>query len=90
MTKKRKVTLDKLATKVDKLGTTVDKFATLMVGGFENLNEKVDALSNDMTDVKRDIGEIKTDLKAHGKAIDKDAVALINHETRIKKLEHVR
>ncbi len=90
MAKKVKVTLEKVATTVDRLGVTVEKLATLMVDGFENLNGKVDALSDNMTEVKRDIGEIKTDIKAHGKAIDKDAVTLINHEGRIKKLEHAR
>ena len=69
---------------------TLEKIATLMVEGFETLNGKVDALSEDMTQVKRDVVEIKETLGAHGKAIDKDAVTLINHETRIKKLEHAR
>lgn len=69
---------------------TIEKLATLMTESFENLNEKVDALSHDMTDIKRDVGEIKTDIKAHGKAIDKDAVTLISHESRINKLEHAR
>ncbi len=90
MKKKVDITLEKLSSKVDKLGTTLNKVATLMVEGFETLNGKVDDLSTDMKVVKSDISDIKEELQAHGKAIDKDAVTLINHEGRIKKLEHAR
>ena len=83
MKKPAKVTLESLDKKID-------TFATLMVEGFETLNGKVDALTEDMTQVKNDVGEIKETMSAHGKAIDKDAVTLVNHETRIKKLEHAR
>lgn len=67
---------------------TLEKLATLVVEGFEEVKTDIAELKRDMTQVKHDVGEIKTDLKAHGKAIDKDAVTLINHENRIKKLEH--
>ena len=73
-----------------KLKVTLDKLATMMVEGFEETRGNFDVLKRDMVEVKKDIAEIKVDLKAHGKAIDKDAVTLINHETRIKKLEHAR
>lgn len=76
MAKKRRITLERLA--------------TLVVAGFEDVKSDIGELKRDMTEVKRDIAEIKVDLKGHGKAIDKDAVTLINHEGRIKKLEHVR
>ncbi|HEY9585143.1 MAG TPA: hypothetical protein VJJ02_00945 [Candidatus Paceibacterota bacterium] len=69
---------------------TLDKLARIMVEGFEEVKTDIAGIKSDMTEVKRDIAEIKGDLKAHGKAIDKDAVTLINHETRIKKLEHAR
>ncbi|MDO8514050.1 MAG: hypothetical protein Q7S50_00730 [bacterium] len=97
MTKKPKVTLEKVATAVDKLTVTTDKLATLMVEGFESVHNDIGELRQDMTQVKRDISiiqkdmaEVKVDLKGHGKAIDADAKTIINHETRIKKLEHVR
>lgn len=61
-----------------------------MVEGFENLNGKVDGLTKNLREVKRDVSDIKDTLEAQGKAVDKDAVTLINHETRIKKLEHAR
>ena len=88
MAKKTKITLEKVNVTVVDLKVTVEKIATLMVEGFETMNGKVDALSSDMRDVKRDTADIKDDLEAHGKAIDKDAKTIINHETRIKKLEH--
>ncbi|MBI2613122.1 hypothetical protein HYW59_04965 [Candidatus Kaiserbacteria bacterium] len=69
---------------------TVERLATLMVEGFENLNGKVDGLTKNLREVKRDVSDIKDTLEAQGKAVDKDAVTLINHETRIKKLEHAR
>ena len=79
--------LDKSDGRLDKTDQRLEKFATLMVEGFETLNGKVDALAEDMTQVKKDVSEIKDTLEAHGKAIDKDAVMLINHEKRIVALE---
>lgn len=73
-----------------KVKMTLEKLASLMVEGFEVVNGKVDALSDDMKVVKKDIADIKGELAAHGKAIDKDAVTLINHEGRISKLERAR
>ena len=73
---------------VKKSKITIEKLATLVVEGFEEVRENFGVLKRDMTEVKRDVAEIKGDLKAHGKAIDKDAITLINHEHRIKKLEH--
>jgi len=81
---------------------TIEKLATLMVEGFaevENKFEEVNltlghvqddirSLRYDVKELRSDVGEIKRDLTAHGKAIDKDALALINHERRISKLEH--
>jgi hypothetical protein len=81
---------------------TLEKLAELMADGFEEVNGKIDTLTgdvevmkddvrdlkHDMREVKRDIAEIKTDLRAHGKVIDKDAVTLIDHKSRISKLEH--
>ncbi len=104
MAKKSKATLEKVASKVDGLALTVneltsttDKLATLMVGGFESIHNDVGELRGNMTQVKRDISamrddveEIKLELRGHGKAIDADTKLLLNHETRIKKLEHAR
>ena len=73
-----------------KTRVTLEKLATLMVEGFEEARENFGVLKHDMVEVKKDVAEIKVDLKAHGKAIDKDAVTLINHETRIRKIEHAR
>src|SRR3989338_10743924 len=56
----------------------------------EGLKDDVSELRVDMREEKRDLSDIKENTEAHGKAIDKDAVTLINHETRIKKLEHAR
>ena len=56
-------------------------------GGIETVNGKIDALLASMTEVKRDIVDIKETNGAHGKAIDKDAKTIIDHESRIKKLE---
>jgi len=56
----------------------------------EGLKDDVRELRVDSREIKRDISDIKESLEAQGKAVDKDAVTLINHETRIKKLEHVR
>ena len=90
MAKKAKMTLEKVGTKVEHLVVTVEKLATLVVEGFEEVRADMADLKHDVTDVKKDTAEMKVDLKAQGKAIDKDAVTLINHESRIKKLEHAR
>lgn len=50
----------------------------------------VRSLRYDVKELRSDVGEIKRDITAHGKAIDKDALALINHERRIVKLENSR
>jgi predicted nucleic acid-binding Zn-ribbon protein len=73
-----------------KVGVTIEKLAALMTEGFENLNEKVDSLSHDLTELKRNMADIKSEITAHGKAIDKDAVTLIDHESRLRKLEQAR
>lgn len=69
---------------------TLERLASLMVEGFEQLRGDTTDLKRDVKDIKRNIADIKDDLEAHGKAIDKDAVTLINHERRITKLEHTR
>lgn len=76
---------------------TIEKLATLMAEGFDEVNlalghvqDDVRSLRYDVKELKSDVAEIKRDITAHGKAIDKDALALINHERRISKLEHVR
>src|SRR3989338_7838070 len=56
----------------------------------EGLKDDVRELRVDMREVKRNVADIKENIEAQEKAVDKDAVTLINHETRIKKLEHVR
>ncbi len=69
---------------------TLEKLASLMVEGLEAVRGDIAVLQADMSEVKLDVAEIKETQDAHGKATDKDAVTLINHETRIKKLEHAR
>ena len=86
----KKATIETLAVQMEKCDKRLDTFATLMVEGFENLNGKVDALTQEVAEVKDEVFNDKDTLEAHGKAIDKDAVTLINHEGRIKKLEVVR
>lgn len=83
MSKKTKVTLEKL-------NVTVEKIATLMVEGFGSVRGDIAALQTDMIEVKRGVADIKEDVGAYGKAIDADAKTIINHDTRIKKLEHAR
>ena len=83
---------------------TIEKLAALVAEGFADVESKfeevnltlghvqddVRSLRYDVKELKSDVGEIKRDITAHGKAIDKDALALINHERRISKLENVR
>jgi len=56
----------------------------------EGLKDDVHELRVDMREVKRDVSDIKENIEAQGKAVDKDAVSLVNHETRIKHLERAR
>ena len=69
---------------------TLEKLALLVVEGFEEANADRSEMKSDIKELKKDVAEIKVDLKAHGKAIDKDAVTLISHEHRIKRLEAIR
>jgi septal ring factor EnvC (AmiA/AmiB activator) len=83
---------------------TIDKLAALIVEGFSDMESRfeevnlalghvqddVRSVRYDVKDLKSEVAEIKSEIKAHGKAIDKDALALINHERRISKLEHTR
>ncbi|HEY4516505.1 MAG TPA: hypothetical protein VJG64_01015 [Candidatus Paceibacterota bacterium] len=82
MKEPRKVTFKSLDAKLD-------TFVTLMVEGFEAVRGDIAALQTDMTEMKSNHVEVQGTQEAHGKAIDKDAVTLINHESRIKKLEVV-
>lgn len=99
MAKGKKIdTIEKLATLM------AEGFADLksglteeMDGRFEEVNlalghvqDDVRSLRYDVKELKSDVAEIKRDITGHGKAIDKDALALINHERRISKIEHVR
>ncbi|MBI4128412.1 MAG: hypothetical protein HY460_00035 [Parcubacteria group bacterium] len=56
----------------------------------EGLKDDVRELRVDTREVKRDIADLKENIEAQEKAVDKDAVTLINHETRIKHLERAR
>ena len=87
MAKKTKMTLERLAAL---LVESIDELRGQMVTGFESVRGDVAALQTDMTEVKRDVGEIKIDTSAHGKAIDKDSVTLIDHESRLQNLEPAR
>ena len=69
---------------------TLEKLASMMVDGFEEARTDRAEIKRDIKDVKKDIAEIKVDVKGHGKAIDKDAVTLIDHGQRIKRLESTR
>ncbi|OGG52736.1 hypothetical protein A3H16_00405 [Candidatus Kaiserbacteria bacterium RIFCSPLOWO2_12_FULL_53_8] len=55
-----------------------------------HVQDDVRSVRYDVKDLKTEVAEIKADLKAHGKAIDKDSLTLINHDRRISKLEHAR
>ena len=80
---------------------TIEKLAALVADSVadlkDELNQRLDHIQDDVQtirydvkDLKTDMAEVKAELKGHGRAIDKDALALINHERRIKKLEGVR
>ncbi len=97
--KKGKVdTIEKLATLMAEGFVDLKKeIADELDGRFEEVNltlghvqDDVRSLRYDVKELKSDVNEIKRDITAHGKAIDKDALALINHERRISKIEHVR
>ena len=106
MKKVGKMTLEKLATLMvegfdevrkefrkelrSEVKSAVGELRGQMVTGFEAVRGDISVLQTDMTAAKRDVAEIKGEVGAHGKAIDSDAKTIINHETRIKKLEHVR
>ncbi len=89
-----KMTLEKLAALVVE---SVDELRSQMVTSFEIVHNDIQELRQDSREVKgdisliqKDISEIRADSKGHGKAIDSDAKSIINHEVRIKKLEHAR
>jgi hypothetical protein len=82
-----KVTLESLSVGLEDLSATLERMASLLAEGFEQVRGDIADLQHDMTFVKRKIVDIETELQAHGKAIDKDAVMLIDHEKRIKTLE---
>lgn len=83
---------------------SIEKLAALMAEGFADVESKFEEVNltlghiqddirsvrYDVKELRTDVGEVKRDITAHGKAIDKDALALINHERRISKLEHTR
>lgn len=91
-------TIEKLATLVaEGFLELKEELTAEMDTRFEEVNlalghvqDEVRSLRYDVKELKSDVAEIKREITAHGKAIDKDALALINHERRIKKLEHVR
>ncbi|MDP4020516.1 MAG: hypothetical protein Q8P58_00525 [Candidatus Adlerbacteria bacterium] len=70
---------------------------------FKELN-RFDLVYSHLGVLRKDVNEIKKEQQAHGeilqemnmsldsmaKAIDKDAVTIIDHETRIRKLERAR
>ena len=64
---------------------------------FERVEKRLEHLETDARDLKEgvrrleyDSGEMKEELHAVARAVDSDAETIISHETRIKKLEHVR
>lgn len=93
-----------MADMIKKAKMTLEKLATMMVEGFEDVQaditevkddlqgvkDDLKEMKSDIRELKKDVAEIKVDVKAHGKAIDKDAVTLINHGQRIKHLEAAR
>jgi len=75
----------------------LDAFIALMTESFvkvldnvQILTEKVDAAAQELEQVKNDVTEIKETQNAHGKAIDKDAVTIIQQGRRLGKLEKTR
>ncbi|HEY4526703.1 MAG TPA: hypothetical protein VJK53_02545 [Candidatus Paceibacterota bacterium] len=74
----------------DQLNTKIDDHRIETNEKILSVANEVHEIREDIKEMKPDIVEIKADQAAHGKAIDKDAVTLINHEGRIKKLEHAR
>ena len=85
---------------IEKLATLMAEGFEHVDEQFEGVGEKVadldKKLGQEMRDIKErlrrlehDPGEIKDELRAVTRAVDKDAVTLIRHESRIKHLEHV-
>jgi len=95
------MTLDRLATEMmagfyginERLDGHDERFNGIdkQIGGLTNqvggLAENMKQVKQRLTNIENDVAEIKTDLKAHGNAIDKDAILLINHGKRIVRLE---
>ena len=78
---------------------SIEKLATLVEEGFEEVGAEIGDLDKKITEETRDIkerlrlleydtNEIKDEVRAISKAVDKDAVKIINHDSRIKRLEH--
>ena len=68
---------------------TLDRLATEMMAGFYRVSEDSKEIKQRLTNIERDVSEIKVDLKAHGKAIDADAIVLIKHGNRLSR-HHTR
>lgn len=81
--------------------TALAELAIAMQAGFARIekgltliNHRVDAIDIRLTDVERQLGKVEValvdlqdEVAGLSRAIDKDAVTLINHEKRIKLLE---
>ena len=52
-----------------------------------HLQDDIHSIKYDLKELRSEVTEMRSEIKAHGKAIDMDAVTLINHERRIAKLE---
>ena len=66
-------------------------------GRFELIYPHLSALRKDVTEIKEVqkadgeiLDEIRDEMEAISKAVDKDAVAILDHENRITKLERAR
>jgi archaellum component FlaC len=90
MTKKAAMTLERLAAMMSEGFQEVHADITGVKDDLQGVKDEMREMKGDIKALKKDVAEIKIDIRAHGKAIDADAVTLINHGQRIKRLEEAR
>ena len=66
---------------------TTDQFQEFVVKQFEVLNDRFDSVEQKIEGLQEDVQEIKDVLEPLTKAVDKDAITLIDHHLRIARIE---
>ncbi len=68
---------------------TLHDVIRLMQTGFDNLENQMFETNRRLGSLESTVEDIREDVVAIGKAVDKDAEVIIDHGRRIKKLEQV-